>query len=132
MHNFLDVSWFMFPNLPRNLKHYKKKEKKEKKKETCVNKSQDIHAEILFFSFKIYASCLLVILCQQLSFLSVYRYFYFTCWSCVKCTNSCICIVQCHGGMGTTLLQIFEQNLKFFIFGKMLCFMCIQQKYVFL
>lgn len=28
MHNFLDVSWFMFPNLPRNLKHYIKGEKK--------------------------------------------------------------------------------------------------------
>lgn len=39
MHNFLDVSWFMFPNLPRNLKHYIKRKKKEKKREMCVNKS---------------------------------------------------------------------------------------------
>lgn len=123
MHNFLDVSWFMSPNLPRNLKHLKK---------------PDVCKQIIgyprkypFFFFETYASCLIVILCQQLPFLLVYKYFYFTCWRYVKCTNSCIRIVQCHCGMGKPLLQIVEQNLKFFIFGKMLCFMCIQQKYVF-
>ena len=30
MHNFLDVSWFMFPNLPRNLKQYLKRNKEER------------------------------------------------------------------------------------------------------
>lgn len=38
MHNFLDVSWFMFPNLPCNLKHYIKRKKEEKKKKRDVRK----------------------------------------------------------------------------------------------
>lgn len=38
MHNFLDVSWFMFPNLPRNLKHYIKEKNKKRKKKRDVRK----------------------------------------------------------------------------------------------